>query len=52
VQHRNGHTHIHGGIVAYLLLKHVFQDKLAQDVSVETFVDGITDIVLHGILPE
>ena len=41
-----------GSIIAYLLLKHVLQDKLAQDISVETFVDGITDVVLHGILPQ
>lgn len=40
-----------GSIVAYLLLKHVLQEKLAQERSVETFVDGITDVVLHGILP-
>jgi AcrR family transcriptional regulator len=41
-----------GSIVAFLLLKHILQDKQAQELSVEVFVDGVTDVVLHGILPE
>ena len=40
-----------GSIVAFLLLKHILQDKRAQDLPVEAFVDGITDVVLRGILP-
>ncbi len=40
-----------GSIVAYLLLKHVLQDPQAKELTVEEIVDGITDVVLHGILP-
>jgi AcrR family transcriptional regulator len=40
-----------GGIIAFLLLKHVLQDKRTQETSIEALVDGITDVVLHGILP-
>jgi TetR/AcrR family transcriptional repressor of mexJK operon len=41
-----------GSTIAFLLLRIVLQDKRAQDLSVEVFVDGITDVVLHGILPQ
>jgi TetR/AcrR family transcriptional regulator, mexJK operon transcriptional repressor len=41
-----------GSTIAFLLLRIVLQDKRAQDLSVEAFVDGITDVVLHGILPQ
>jgi hypothetical protein len=40
-----------GSIVAFLLLRHILQDERVRALPVETFVDGITDIVLHGILP-
>ena len=40
-----------GSIVAFLLLRHIVQDERVRALPVETFVDGITDIVLHGILP-
>ncbi len=40
-----------GALVAYLLLKHIMQDKRVQDLSVETVVNGITDIVVRGIHP-
>ena len=40
-----------GSIVAFLLLRHVLQDERAQALPVEQVVDGITDVVLHGILP-
>jgi hypothetical protein len=40
-----------GSIVAFLLLRHILQDERVRAMPVETFVDGITDIVLHGILP-
>jgi hypothetical protein len=39
-------------MVAFLLLKHILQEKQAQKLSVEVFVDVATDVVLHGILPE
>jgi AcrR family transcriptional regulator len=41
-----------GSTIAFILLRIVLQDKRAQDLSVEAFVDGITDVVLHGILPQ
>jgi AcrR family transcriptional regulator len=41
-----------GSTIAFLLLRIVLQDKRAQDLSVDAMVDGITDIVLHGILPQ
>jgi TetR/AcrR family transcriptional repressor of mexJK operon len=40
-----------GSIVAYLLLKHILQDPRAKELTVEQVVDGITNVVLHGILP-
>jgi AcrR family transcriptional regulator len=40
-----------GSVVAFLLLRHILQDERMRALPVETFVDGITDIVLHGILP-
>jgi AcrR family transcriptional regulator len=40
-----------GSVVAYLLLKHIMHDKRTQALPIETFVAGITDVVLHGILP-
>jgi AcrR family transcriptional regulator len=41
-----------GSVVAFLLLRHILQDKRAQEVQVEAFIQGITDVVLHGILPD
>ncbi len=41
-----------GSIMAFLLLKHVLGDERTQQMPVETVVQGITDIVLRGILPE
>ncbi len=40
-----------GSIVAFLLLKHILQDPRAGELTVEETVNGITDVVLHGILP-
>ena len=40
-----------GSIVAFLLLRHVLQDERARALPVEQVVSGITDVVLHGILP-
>ena len=40
-----------GSVVAFMLLRHILQDERGRALPVETFVDGITDIVLHGILP-
>jgi hypothetical protein len=40
-----------GAIVAYLLLKHVLQEPFTQTRAVDAFVDGVTDVVLRGILP-
>ncbi len=40
-----------GSIVAFLLLRHIVQDEVVRALPVETFVNGITDIVLHGVLP-
>jgi hypothetical protein len=33
------------------LLKHIMQDRRTQALPVESFVAGITDVVLHGLLP-
>jgi AcrR family transcriptional regulator len=41
-----------GSVVAFLLLKHILQDKRAQELQAEAFVQGITRVVLHGILPD
>jgi AcrR family transcriptional regulator len=40
-----------GSIVALMLLRHILQDERGRELSVEAFVDGVTDVVLHGILP-
>jgi len=40
-----------GSVVAFLLLRHVLQEERGRELSVETFVNGVTDVVLHGILP-
>jgi AcrR family transcriptional regulator len=40
-----------GSLVAYLLLKHILQDPRANELTVEETVDGITNVILHGILP-
>jgi len=39
-----------GSLVAYLLLKHILQDQRAEGLTVDQIVDGIADVVLHGIL--
>jgi AcrR family transcriptional regulator len=40
-----------GSVVAFLLLRHILQDERGRELSVGTFVDGVTDVILHGILP-
>jgi len=40
-----------GSVVAFLLLRHILQEERGRELSVEAFVSGVTDIVLHGILP-
>ena len=40
-----------GSVMAFLLLRHVLQMELGRELSVEAFVDGVTDVILHGILP-
>jgi len=40
-----------GGLMAFLLLRHILQDERAQELEVATLVDGVADVVLHGILP-
>ncbi|MBN1887506.1 MAG: TetR/AcrR family transcriptional regulator [Thermoflexales bacterium] len=40
-----------GSIVAYLLLRHVLGTEQGRALPLETFVDGVVDVVLHGILP-
>jgi TetR/AcrR family transcriptional repressor of mexJK operon len=40
-----------GSVVAFLLLRHVLQEERGRELSVETFADGVTDVILHGILP-
>ncbi len=40
-----------GALVGYLLLKHILQDKQVQELSSETMVNGISDIVVRGIQP-
>jgi TetR/AcrR family transcriptional repressor of mexJK operon len=41
-----------GSIVAFLLLRHILQEERGRELSVEAFVDGVTDVVLRGILPQ
>jgi len=40
-----------GNIVAFLLLRHVLEDKQSRKLSVEAFVDSVRDVILHGIVP-
>ncbi len=40
-----------GSLVAFLLLRHVLQDEQGREIAVDTFVDGVVDVVLRGILP-
>jgi len=40
-----------GSVVAFLLLRHILQEEQARELSVEAFVDGVTDVIVHGILP-
>jgi len=40
-----------GSVVAFLLLRHVLQEERGRELSVGAFVDGVTDVVLRGILP-
>jgi len=40
-----------GSVMAFLLLRHVLQMELGRELSVEAFVDGVTNVILHGILP-
>ena len=40
-----------GSVVAFLLLRHVLQDERGRELSVEAFVNGVADVILHGILP-
>lgn len=40
-----------GSLVAFLLLRHILQDARGREMAVETFVAGVADVVLHGILP-
>ncbi len=39
-----------GSLVAFLLLRHVLQDPRGQELSIEALVDGVSDVVLHGVL--
>lgn len=41
-----------GSLMAYLLLKHVLCNELVQAIPLEAMVDGASQVVLHGILPE
>jgi AcrR family transcriptional regulator len=40
-----------GSVMAFLLLRHILQEERGRELSVEAFVDGVTDVILHGILP-
>ena len=40
-----------GSVVAFLLLRHILQEERGRELTVEAFVEGVTDVVLHGILP-
>ena len=40
-----------GSVVAFLLLRHVLQDERGRELSVEAFIEGVTDVILRGILP-
>lgn len=40
-----------GGLMGFLLLRHILQDERAQELEIETVVDGVADVVLRGILP-
>jgi AcrR family transcriptional regulator len=39
-----------GGIFGYLMLKHILQEPRSVALPVETLVEGVSDVVLHGIL--
>ena len=39
-----------GSVMAFLLLRHILQDERGREISVEAFVTGVTDVILHGIL--
>jgi len=40
-----------GGLIGYLLLSNILQDERARALPAERLVDGVADVVLHGILP-
>jgi TetR/AcrR family transcriptional regulator, mexJK operon transcriptional repressor len=41
-----------GSMVAFLLLRHILQDPRSQELAVDDAVNGIAEVVLHGILPD
>lgn len=40
-----------GSLMAYLVLRYIFEDEQAQALPPDRLVDGVIDVVLHGILP-
>jgi AcrR family transcriptional regulator len=40
-----------GSVVAFLMLRHILQDPHSQELAVDDVVNGIAQVVLHGILP-
>ncbi len=41
-----------GGLLGYLLLRHILRDERAQALPLESLGEGIADVVLHGVLPD
>jgi len=40
-----------GSLLAYVVSRHILKDPLAQQVPQDRLVEGVVDVVLHGILP-
>ena len=41
-----------GSVVAFLMLRHILQDRRSQELPVDDVVNGIAEVVLRGILPD
>jgi hypothetical protein len=41
-----------GGVVAFLMLRHILEDPRSQELAVADVVNGIAEVVLLGIVPD
>lgn len=41
-----------GSLMSFMLLRHILEDERAKGLAAAEFVAGVSDIVLHGILPD